>query len=306
MLASQPPATPWSLVPDALNSYLGSRPETGRLTRSCLVNHGPVRSPSKDLVWAQSSPPPGINAKIRWRRGPSRLRSPDPYAELSRSMPLPQAGGDRSPAHGGPLDLGAPPWADLDGPSLTTAAAALQLLPENISCLTRAQRLAAIGAALPVRPGAPPLSSSRLRAVLKDQLISGKDVRTQEDPYDDLYVEEVAFHGGPRLVLQGLTNHSAHTVRILLNAIFSPAGAALPAGYLHQAGLLATTVPTLGCGAAPPRRRHNAATRLFPAAPGSPNSTLHSRSPPMTCPAFFPTAERKHWRDGSPRQAPIG
>lgn len=160
-------------------------------------------------------------------------------------MPLPQAGGDRSPAHGGPLDLGAPPWADLDGPSLTTAAAALQLLPENISCLTRAQRLAAIGAALPVRPGAPPLSSSRLRAVLKDQLISGKDVRTQEDPYDDLYVEEVAFHGGPRLVLQGLTNHSAHTVRILLNAIFSPAGAPLPAGYLHQAGLLATTVLTL-------------------------------------------------------------
>jgi hypothetical protein len=47
------------------------------------------------------------------------------------------------------MDLDALPWAELDGPSLVGCAAALQLLPENIPCLTRAQRLAAIGAALP-------------------------------------------------------------------------------------------------------------------------------------------------------------
>lgn len=190
----------------------------------------PIRSPSK-----------GINAKIQRRRGASWLRSSEPYAESSRSNPA----ASRRRHYGGPLDLDTPRWADLDGPSLATAAAALQLLPENIPCLTRAQRLAAIGAALPARPGVRPLSPSRLRAVLKDPLISGEDVRRQEDPYDDVYVEEVAFHGGPRLVLQGLTNHSAHTVRILLQAIFNPADAALPAGYRRQASLLTASVLTL-------------------------------------------------------------
>jgi hypothetical protein len=55
--------------------------------------------------------------------------------------------------YGEPLDLDALPWTELDGSSLATSVAALQLLPENIPFLARAQRLAAIGAALPVRPG---------------------------------------------------------------------------------------------------------------------------------------------------------
>ena len=95
------------------------------------------------------------------------------------------------------MDLNVPPWPRLDGPSLVSCAAALQLLPENIPVLIRLQRLAAIGAALPVAPDARPLSSSGLRALLKDPLISGEYVRGQEDPYEDVYVEEVAFHGGP-------------------------------------------------------------------------------------------------------------
>jgi hypothetical protein len=143
------------------------------------------------------------------------------------------------------MDLDTLPWAELDGPSLASCAAALQLLPENIPCLIRAQRLAAVGAALPARPDARPLSSSRLRALLKSPLISGEDVRSQEDPYEDVYVEEVAFHGGPRLVLQGLTSHSAHTARMLLNAIFHSAGNGLPDVYVRQAGLLAGAVLTL-------------------------------------------------------------
>ena len=126
-------------------------------------------------------------------------------------------------------------------------------MPENIPCLLRLQRFAAIGAALPARPDAPPLSPSRLRAVLKHPLIAGKSVRAQEDPYDDIYVEEVAFHGGPRLVLQGLTNHSAHTVRVLLNAIFGPPGGDLPREYVRQARLLTSAVLSLShavCSAA--------------------------------------------------------
>jgi hypothetical protein len=160
------------------------------------------------------------------------------------------------------MDLDTPPWVELDGPSLASSAAALQLLPENIPFLTRAQRLAAVGTALPIRPDARPLSPSRLRALLKDPLISGEYVRSQEDPYEDVYVEEVAFHGGPRLVLQGLTNHSAHTVRILLSAIFGPAGDALPDGYVRQAGLLTGVALTLShaiCSRAGLRRGTTAA-----------------------------------------------
>ena len=140
------------------------------------------------------------------------------------------------------MKLDVAPWADLDGPSLASCAAALQLVPENVPCLIRAQRLAAIGAALPARPDAPPLAPSRLRAILKHPLISGDAVRREEDLYDGIYVEEVVFHGGPRLVLQGLTNHSAHTARVLLAAIFGPAGEDLPKQYVGQAGLLTGTV----------------------------------------------------------------
>ena len=143
------------------------------------------------------------------------------------------------------MDLNVPPWAGLDGPSLASSAAALQLMPGNIPFLIRAQRLAAIGAALPVAPDARPLSPSGLRALLKDRLISGEYVRGQEDSYEDVYVEEVAFHGGPRLVVQGLTTHSAHTARMLLNAIFGPSGNGLPHAYVDHAGLMATAALSL-------------------------------------------------------------
>src|ERR1017187_10997257 len=122
------------------------------------------------------------------------------------------------------MDLTISPWANLDGPSLAGCAAALQLMPENIPYLTRAQRLAAIGAALHASPHARTLSPRGLGALLKQSLISGERVRRAEDPYEQVYVEEVVFHGGRALVLQGLTTHSAHTVRILLDAIFRLTG----------------------------------------------------------------------------------
>jgi hypothetical protein len=136
----------------------------------------------------------------------------------------------------GLLYLDARPWADIDCPSSAGCAAALQLLLENIPCLLRAQRLASIGAALPRTADAPPLSPSRLRAVPKHPLIAGEAVPAQEDPGDEVYVEEVAFHGGSRLVLLGLTNHSAHTARVLLNAIFASAGdGSVPGRHGHGA-----------------------------------------------------------------------
>jgi hypothetical protein len=165
------------------------------------------------------------------------------------------------------LDLDCRPWAELDGPSLAVSAAALQLMPENIPYLVRAQRLAAIGVALPARPGLQPLSTTRLRALLKHPLISGDEVRAQEDPYEELYVEEIAFHGGPRLVLQGLTSHSAHTARMLLQAIFGSPPGSFPERYVRESRLLAEAVLSLShamcCkadlrrGLAPARAQHD-------------------------------------------------
>ncbi|MEU7011884.1 hypothetical protein [Streptomyces sp. NPDC046332] len=130
-------------------------------------------------------------------------------------------------------------WDVVDGPSLVRCAAGLQLMRENIPCLVRLQRLAAVGAGLPRRPDAPPLSPSRLRSLLKEPVIGDEIVRAQEDPYGDLYTAEVAFHGGPYLIAQGLAERSAYTISLMLRSVFGPAGAALPSGYRVDAGRLA-------------------------------------------------------------------
>lgn len=143
------------------------------------------------------------------------------------------------------MDLNSRPWIELDGPSVLRAAAALQLLRENIPCLLRVQRLASIAAGLPPLPSPSRLSTSTLRGLLKNTLIADPSVLGAEDPYDDIYVAEVAFHGGPRLVMQGLTNRSAHTANLMLQAIFGPAGRALPEPYREAAWNLATGVLNL-------------------------------------------------------------
>lgn len=96
------------------------------------------------------------------------------------------------------------PWVGLDGPAVVASAAALQLLPANAPGLVRAERLAAVGCALPSRAGTPTITPSRLRALLVHLTVGGEAARAQEDTFDDVYVDEVMFHGGPRLVLQGL------------------------------------------------------------------------------------------------------
>src|ERR1017187_4489595 len=94
--------------------------------------------------------------------------------------------------------------------------------------------------------------------------VTNAAVREQEDQYHDLYVKEVTFHGGPRLVLHGLTDHSAHTTQIILGAIFGPRSERLPEQYVQQAGRLTRLVLSLSnviCTAAG-LRRGVAATEL--------------------------------------------
>jgi len=192
------------------------------------------------------------------------------------------------------------PWQDVDGPSLAACAAALQLLPQNIPRLLRLQRLAAIGAALPHRPNAVRLSPSKLRALLKDPLVSGPNARAQEDPYDDIYTSEVPFHGGPYLVAQGLTSHAAHTLTLLLTAALGPVGRAeLPEAFVRDARHLAEGAlalsdallrrAQLGRGVPPPSSQN--AEVLVPAA--STLSSLQSaiRFSASDLIAFLPAAD---------------
>lgn len=143
------------------------------------------------------------------------------------------------------LDLDDQPWVGLDGPSVAMAAAALQLLPQNIPCLLRTQRLAAVGAALPARPQTRSLTPSGLRRLLREPVIDDDAVRQQEDSYDDIYVDEVFFQGGPKLVLQGLTSRSAHTLRQLFHAVYGTYGSRLPAAFKADVYDLSHTVLTL-------------------------------------------------------------
>ncbi|MFC9858813.1 MULTISPECIES: hypothetical protein [unclassified Streptomyces] len=136
----------------------------------------------------------------------------------------------------------AKPWNTVDGPSLVRSAAALQLIPENIPCLVRLQRLAAVGACLPSRPEAPRLSPSRIRSLLKEPVIGSAEVRSQEDPYNDLYTAEVSFHGGPYLIAQGLTERSAYTLGLILHSIFGPEGKTLPVVFRHEVSPLVQVV----------------------------------------------------------------
>ena len=83
---------------------------------------------------------------------------------------------------------------------------------------------------------------------MKHPLVSGPDLRAHQDPYDDVYIVEVPFHGAPRRVLQGLTSQSAGTLNLLLPPILRDAGPSLPAAYREQVELLADVMLALSEG----------------------------------------------------------
>lgn len=147
------------------------------------------------------------------------------------------------PSWGTRVELTGEPWESLDGPSLVAAASGLQLLPQNIHCLARLQRLAAIGASLPPRPDAPLLTPSRLKSVLKNDFVGGQLVKSQEDEYEGEYVVEVIFDGGPRTAIQGLTAGSAYAVQSLLQTVAALAHEGkLPQDFVDLVYSLAKTI----------------------------------------------------------------
>ncbi|MEB0003942.1 hypothetical protein QN357_13495 [Cryobacterium sp. RTC2.1] len=130
-------------------------------------------------------------------------------------------------------------WNDIDGPALLAVAGGLQLRLDNVHALVRLQRMAAFAARLPARPEARPLSSSAVRRILDLEEIGGAAIHSQEDPFEGIYVIEVPFFGGTRLVMQGQATSCGQVASVLLKAIFRSPPGTLPEGFLVRARAIA-------------------------------------------------------------------
>ncbi len=130
-------------------------------------------------------------------------------------------------------------WAGIDGPSLLAAACALQLRLDNVHGLVRLERLAAVAARLPASPDARSLSSSAVKKMLAVNEIGGPTVSSLEDAYEGIYVLEVPFFGGPRLVLQGQATDCGKSAITIMTAVFRAADGVFPPDFLTRSKGLA-------------------------------------------------------------------
>jgi hypothetical protein len=108
----------------------------------------------------------------------------------------------------------------LDPASVAAAAGALSLLPENGNRLGRLGHLAVLAGEL--APGPP----SRIGRGRLGQLVNAgalaRIAASQDDPYEDVLVEEVAFIGGPRRLGAGLAENAVYVLRRLMPSVLAP------------------------------------------------------------------------------------
>ena len=106
----------------------------------------------------------------------------------------------------------------LDPVGIASAAAALQLLPENGNSIWRLEVLAALASEEGIADDPIPLT-----AKVVDHLVNGGKLASiasmQEDPMDDLLCEEMTFHGGSFLVGGGLAEESTFVFRALARGL---------------------------------------------------------------------------------------
>ncbi len=106
----------------------------------------------------------------------------------------------------------------LDPVGIASAAAALQLLPENGNSIWRLEVLAALASEKGIADDPIPLTAEVVDHVVNaGQLASVAS--EQEDPMDDLLCEELTFHGGSFLVGGGLAETSTFVFRALARGL---------------------------------------------------------------------------------------
>ena len=105
---------------------------------------------------------------------------------------------------------------DLDAAQLAAAAGAMTLLPANGHRLWRLGALAALAAEH--EGGGAAVTHNRLRA-----LVNGGDLAAiadqQDDPFDDVLTEELAFYGGSYLVAPGLAEGAVYVLRLTMRGL---------------------------------------------------------------------------------------
>jgi hypothetical protein len=106
--------------------------------------------------------------------------------------------------------------SDLDAAGLAAAAGAVSLLPANGHRLWRLGALAALAAER--HAGGDLVTQRRLRVLLNGGPLAAIAAQ-QDDPFDDLLTEELAFYGGSYLVGAGLAERSVYVLRLLMHSL---------------------------------------------------------------------------------------
>ncbi|GAB2476128.1 hypothetical protein GCM10027030_07900 [Luteococcus sediminum] len=105
-----------------------------------------------------------------------------------------------------------------DGAALAASAAALMTLPQNAANLVRLQRLAALGSSVrEAHEGS--VSARTLTQILQEPEFSDPRILGMEDPFEDIFVQSIAFTGGPYLASPGMGLYSTANVKSLLQVI---------------------------------------------------------------------------------------
>ena len=105
-----------------------------------------------------------------------------------------------------------------DSCDLLAKVAALDLLPENASRRTSLDALSHLSAAVRYDPNAPKISRPRLEKLLQNHLSASSEPGIADDPFPELFTEEITFINGPFIVLPGTLAGSYDILNWLLKA----------------------------------------------------------------------------------------
>lgn len=105
---------------------------------------------------------------------------------------------------------------------LAAGVGGLQLLPENADHLVRLEAAAVLVASVESTSKGGRLSAKRWRELFNKPPMSPSQFSSNEDRYDDVFVDEVSFFGGSYGILPGLMDDAASVVQRLVEAIFLP------------------------------------------------------------------------------------
>src|SRR5258708_7027898 len=121
-----------------------------------------------------------------------------------------------------------------DSLHIIASCGALSLMPENASRLFRIEALAHVAGTLGDTPLRNRITDVRLRRLFHEPPLSGA-IKKAEDPFPNVFVEEVPFFSGPQLIFPGPGSGTNFEFRRLSECIFRNKYH-WPAGFIARAG----------------------------------------------------------------------